>query len=220
MSDRYSAAHTSLRTAGIMVVFTLAFTAMMSQTYRMTRPAIEASAQDEKMRLIDDVLPRGSYDNALLDDFVAVGPTPQLGLEAGGHVYRARRDGTPAALVFEAVARDGYGGKIQLVVAVSADGRLGGVRVTGHKETPGLGDYIDPKKDRNKSQPWIGQFAGVSLADVAPDPWKVRRDGGRFAYRVGATISARAVTNAAGRAVEYATENRDALFAAPAGSRI
>lgn len=220
MSEHNGVAAISVRTAGIMVVFTIVFTAMMSQTYRVTRPAIEASAQEGKMRLINEVLPPGSYDNVLLDDFVTLGPTPELGLERGGRIYRARLDGAPAALLFEATARDGYAGRIELVVAVREDGRLGGVRVTSHKETPGLGDYIDPKKDRSKGQPWIAQFAGVSFADVAPDAWKVQRDGGRFAYRSGATISARAVTNAAGRVLEYALAHRDALFAAPSGGRI
>jgi len=220
VSDRYSASHTSLRTAGIMVAFTLVFTAMMAQTYRATRPAIEASAQQGKMRLINEVLPPAGYDNALLDDYVGLGPTPQLGLDQGGRIYRARRGGAPAALVLEAVAPDGYAGRIQLIVAVGADDRLAGVRVTGHRETPGLGDYIDPKKDRNKTRPWIAQFTGVSLADVAPARWKVRRDGGDFAYRTGATISARAVTNATGRALEFVAAHRDALFSAPAGSRL
>ena len=32
-----------------------------------------------------------------------------------------------------------------------------------HKETPGLGDYIEPKKDKNKERPWITQFDGLSL---------------------------------------------------------
>ena len=220
MSNRYGAVRTSLRTAGIMVLFTIAFTAMMSQTYRVTQPAIEASAQAEKMRLISEILPSGSYDNNLLDDFVTVGPTPALGLAQGGRIYRARLNGAPSALVLEATAPDGYAGKIHLVLAVKADGRLGGVRVTGHRETPGLGNYIDPEKDRDKAHPWIGQFAGRSLDDVSAGQWKVKRDGGAFAYRSGATISARAVTNATGRALEYASDNRDALFAAPAGSRI
>jgi electron transport complex protein RnfG len=35
----------------------------------------------------------------------------------------------------------------------------------------------------------------------------------------GATISARAVTNASGRALAWAVERRDALFALPANSR-
>ena len=220
MTQPISAAHTSLRTAGIMVLFTVTFTTVMSATYDITRPTIDASAQEGKLRLISEVLAPASYDNALLEDFIIIGPTPQLGLDEGGRIYRARRAGEPAALVLEAVAPDGYSGRIQLVVAVNADGRLSGVRVVGHKETPGLGDYIDPRKDRNKTQPWIGQFAGLSLGDVAAEKWTVKRDGGAFAYRSGATISARAVSRATGRVLEYATGHRDALFAAQAGSRI
>ena len=68
MSSRYTAARTSLRTASILTIFTLAFTALMAVTYSATRPAIEASAIEEKMRLINEVLPATSYDNVLLDD--------------------------------------------------------------------------------------------------------------------------------------------------------
>lgn len=220
MSAHYTAARTSLRTSAIMVLFTVAFTAVMSATYEVTRPAIEASAQEGKMRLINEVLPPGSYDNALLEDFVAIGPVPELGLEEEGRIYRARRNGEPSALVLEAVAPDGYAGRIQLVIALGADGRVSGVRVTGHRETPGLGDYIDPNKDRNKAQPWIGQFSGVAFADLGVERWKVKRDGGSFAYRIGATISARAVTGATARALDYATRNRDTLYSAPTGARI
>lgn len=218
MSGRYTAARTSARTAAIMLVFSLLFTAAMGFTYQLTRPAIEASELEEKMRLINEVLPAGSYDNALLEDVVKLGPTPALGLDNGGVAYRARKAGEPVALVLEAVAHDGYAGNIDLVLAVTTDGRISGVRVTRHKETPGLGDYIDPKKDRNKERPWIGQFAGIAFAQVDPAVWKVKRDGGVFDARTGATISARAVTNATGRALGFAVARRDDLFAAAPGS--
>jgi Na+-translocating ferredoxin:NAD+ oxidoreductase subunit G len=220
MSARYTAARTSLRTAAIMLVFSLLFTAAMAFTYQLTRPAIEASQLEEKMRLINEVLPAGSYDNALIEDVVRLGPTPELGLPRGGAVYRARRAGEPVALVLEAEAPDGYAGRIQLVMAVDTARRISGVRVTSHKETPGLGDYIDPAKDRNKERPWIGQFAGIAHEQVDPAVWKVKRDGGVFDARTGATISARAVTNATGRALGYAVAQRDALFAADAGSTL
>ncbi|BAL24112.1 RnfABCDGE type electron transport complex subunit G [Azoarcus sp. KH32C] len=220
MSERYTAGRTSARTASILVLFTIAFTAPMAATYNATRPAIEASAQEGKMRLINEVLPPSTYDNALLDDYVTLGPTPQLGLDQGGRVYRARRGGAPAALVLETIATDGYAGRIQLVVAVAAEGTLSGVRVVTHKETPGLGDYIDPRKDRSKDKPWIGQFAGLSLDGVGPEKWSLGKDGGAFAYRVGATISARAVTNATRRALEFARTHRDALFAAQPGATL
>ena len=217
--QRYTAVRTSLRTAGIMVLFTTAFTALMAATYGATRPLIRASEEEARMRLINEVLTPGSYDNALLDDSIMVGQTPLLGLDSGGRIYRARRAGEPSALVIEAVAPDGYAGRIQLVVAVGADGRLTGVRVVGHKETPGLGDYIDPRKDRNKDKPWIAQFVGASLDPEHAAQWKVKRDGGAFDYRVGATISARAVTEATGRVLQYVRDNREALFAAERGTR-
>jgi electron transport complex protein RnfG len=47
----------------------------------------------------------------------------------------------------------------------------------------------------------------------------VKKDGGRFDQMSGATISARAVTNASGRALAWAAENRDRLFALPANAR-
>jgi electron transport complex protein RnfG len=217
VSARYSAARTALRTGAIMVVFTLVFTALMAATWRITQPAIEASVQEAQMRLIDEVLPPGSYDNDLLADVVRFGPAPRIGMDEGGRVWRARRAGEPVALVIEGAATDGYAGRIALVVAVNTNGLLSGVRVTQHKETPGLGDYIDPKKDRRKDLPWVGQFAIATWKDVNTTEWTVRKDGGTFGYRTGATISARAVVRAAGRSTAFAVEHMDALFAAPAG---
>lgn len=219
-SARYSAVRTSLRTAAIMIVFTLLFTAVMAFTYDTTRHAIEASAQEEQMRLINEVLPMERYDNLLLDDAIAIGSAAALGADGSKRVWRARKGGVPVALVLEATASDGYGGRIELIVAVAADGSVGGVRVTAHKETPGLGDYIDPKKDRNKIKPWVGQFNDISWSQVDAAQWTVRKDGGAFDYRTGATISARAVTRAVGRAVGYAVEHGDALYAAAAGTSL
>lgn len=174
--------------------------------------------QEEQMRLINEILPPGSYDNELLEDVLRVGPTPELGLDRGGRVWRARKNGAPVALILEAVAPDGYAGRMELVVGVGSHGMLSGVRVTAHKETPGLGDYVDPAKDRNKTMPWIGQFAIASWKDTDPAGWSVKKDGGSFGYRTGATISARAVVGAVGRATAFAVEHQAALFAAPAGS--
>ncbi|ANQ84605.1 putative electron transport complex protein RnfG [Azoarcus olearius] len=213
---RYGAARTSLRTSAIMLVFTVVFTALMAFTYNATRPAIEASVQQAQLALVGEILPPGSYDNALLDDVLRPGAAAALGFD-DARVWRARRGGEPVALVVEAEAPDGYAGRIGLIVAVAADGRLLGARVTRHKETPGLGDYVELAKDRNKHAPWIAQFAGLDAASLPLERWTVRKDGGAFDYRAGATISARAVSRAVGRAVDYVQHNRDALFAAQGG---
>ncbi|WP_374242554.1 RnfABCDGE type electron transport complex subunit G [Zoogloea sp.] len=207
----------SARTGSVMVAFTIVFTALMAFTYGATKNQIEASATEEKMKLISEVLPPSSYDNTLLDDYVELGPTPELGLAEGGRVYRARRAGQPAALLLETSAPDGYSGRIDLIVAVRADGGVSGVRAVTHRETPGLGDYIDPRKDKDKKAPWILQFTGFDAGRLPM--LKVRKDGGEIAYHTGATISARAVTNAVARAARYAADNQNRLFAAASGSR-
>ena len=208
----------SARTGGVMVAFTIVFTALMAFTYGATKDQIDASAAEEKMKLISEVLPPASYDNLLLDDYAALGPTRELGLDNGGRVYRARQAGQPAALILETTAPDGYSGRIDLIVAVRADGSVSGVRAVTQRETPGLGDYIDPKKDKDKKSPWITQFTGLEAARLPQ--CKVKKDGGDIAYHTGATISARAVTNAVARAARYAADNQNRLFAAPSGSSL
>ena len=208
-----SAPGMALRTAAILFVFVILFTGLLSAAYLWTKPAIEASAAEEKMKLVDEVLPRAEYDNALLSDTLTLPPTPQLGLDEPSTLYRARKGGKPVALVFEAVAPDGYAGKIRLLIALRADGTVAGVRVTQHKETPGLGDYIEVRKDKNKARPWITQFADMSLAQVADSEWKLKKDGGRIDYYAGATVTPRAVSKAVLKAVKWATAHRDQIFA-------
>jgi Na+-translocating ferredoxin:NAD+ oxidoreductase subunit G len=208
----------SLRTATILLVFTLTFTALMAEVYQITKPVLEASAVDAKRRMIAEVLPADSYDNDLLADAIDLPATPALGLAEPTRIYRARLNGKPAALVFEAAALDGYSGEIRLILAVRADGRLAALRVTQHKETPGLGDYIDPKKDKNKSEPWISQFDNRDFTSTPREKWRVKKDGGAFDQHVGATISARAVTKAAGRAMEWSLDRGYRLYDLPTGA--
>ena len=212
-----SAAGMAVRTAVILLIFVVAFTSLLAAAFLWTRPAIEAAAAEEKMKLIGEVLPRELYDNDVLKDSRQLAPSAVLGLDEASTAYLARKGGEVTALVFEAVAPDGYSGKIRLLLGVSADGTLLGVRVIQHKETPGLGDYIEPKKDRNKERPWIRQFDGLSLAAVADRDWRVRKDGGRFDSVAGATVTPRAVIKAVHKALQYVAENHRQLFASSQG---
>ena len=205
----------AVRTAVILFAFVVVFTALLAAAYTFTLPAIEAAAAEEKVKLIDEVLPRSAYDNDLLKDTLTLGPAPELGLEAASTAYRARRGAQTVALVFEAIAPDGYAGKIRLLIALAPDGTLHGVRVVQHKETPGLGDYIEPKKDKNKARPWITQFDGLQPASSEAHDWQVKKDGGRFDAVAGATVTPRAVVKAVRKAALYVEAHRATLFAAP-----
>jgi electron transport complex protein RnfG len=209
----FTAQGMAVRTAAILFVFVIIFTGLLSAAYLWTKPAIEASAVEEKMKLIDEVLPRAEYDNALLQEAISLPPTPELGLTETSSVFVARKAGQPVGVIFEAVAPDGYAGKIRLLVAIRADGQVAGVRVVQHKETPGLGDYIEVKKDKNKVRPWITQFTGKTLTGAVDKDWKVKKDGGRIDHYAGATVTPRAVSKAVLKAAQWATANRDRLFA-------
>jgi len=118
-------------------------------------------------------------------------------------------DGTrPLAVVFASVAPDGYNAPIELLIGITvATGRISGVRVIDHRETPGLGDLIELRKSS-----WILQFDGTSLEDPPDSGWAVRQEGGRFDALTGATVTPRAVIGAIHGTLLYFQTNRDELL--------
>jgi Na+-translocating ferredoxin:NAD+ oxidoreductase subunit G len=153
-----AAGRNALRTGTILFAFALVATALLVFTFIRTQPTIERSQQAEKLALLGQVLPHALYDNDLLASVISVPPDELLGTRQPSSIWIARRGEQITAVALEAIAPDGYSGNIHLVVGIDVDGTVTGVRVTAHRETPGLGDYIV----RSKS-PWIEQFVGKSL---------------------------------------------------------
>ena len=203
----------ALRTGAILFLFAVIGTAMMAYTFRKTNPIIEKSAQAEKLALINQVLPAQLYDNDLIASARELPANDLLGTRKPSAMWLASKGGQPSGVVLEAVAPEGYSGDIDLLIGISADGVVTGVRVTQHKETPGLGDYIELAKS-----PWILQFAGKSYSDDNASNWKVKKDGGEFDSRAGATITPRAIVKAVREALKYFQLHRAALLQAPAAA--
>lgn len=199
------------RTAIVMMLFALVFTAGMAFIHQVTEADIEKSEAEMRLALFREILPQNLYDNALLQDVIEVAPDPLLGNTLPTQVIRARLNHQPSALILEAIAHDGYSGDIKLLIAVKADGSVSGVRVLAHKETPGLGDYIEVVRSR-----WITQFDGKAQSSDHAADWAVKKDGGQFDYMVGATITPRAVVKAVHHALQYVETHRDQLFQSPA----
>lgn len=191
-----------------MIAFTVVGTAILAYMHDLTKAPIAESEAQARMALFRQIVPDTMHDNDLLQDVIEIGPDAALGNRTTSHVYRARLAGKPAAVILEAIAPDGYSGDIKLLVAIHADGTIAGVRVLTHKETPGLGDYIDIARSA-----WIRQFDQQSLTLTPPEKWKVKKDGGQFDYITGATITPRAVVNAVHRVLEYYAIHRESLFA-------
>ena len=199
----------TLRTASNLLFFTVIGTAILAYTFELTHERIAQSEDAAKLKLMSQVAPPALYDNDLIKDTLILPASQQLGTANDTVAYRGRLKGQPSVVVIEAIAPDGYSGKINLIVAINYDGVISGVRVIAHKETPGLGDYIDIAKNK-----WINLFAGATHQRYGEDDWKVKKDGGQIDYMAGATITPRAVAKAVHNALHYFEENKNQLFAA------
>lgn len=171
---------------------------------RATGPAIAAAEARDLQQSLAQVLP-GKFDNDLLKDSLVVpGPEGEL------TVYRARRAGRVEAVVFQVVG-PGYAGRIVCLMGVDKQGRILGVRVMKHAETPGLGDKIEPAKSA-----WIHAFEGKYLGDPPAERFAVKKDGGVFDQFAGATITPRGVVKAVKGGLEFFATQRARLLDEPA----
>ncbi|ROL72432.1 electron transporter RnfG [Pseudomonas chlororaphis] len=176
--------------------------------HQATAPRIAAEQRALEARHLLDVLPAGSYDNQPLDQplpFTA--QTLKHSNLIGG--YRATRNGQPSAVLLLSRVT-GYGGPIELLIAIDAQGRLLGSKALKQSETPGLGGRLTEQPN-----PWLQGFIGRSRAEPGDNGWALKKDSGQFDQIAGATITSRAVINALHDALGYFDEHRPQLLGGP-----
>ncbi|ARS49895.1 electron transport complex subunit RsxG [Ectopseudomonas mendocina] len=188
---------------GLFAIGTVGSVALLQQG---TATRIAAAEREAQVRALAEILPAGSYDNHLLDNRIELN-APELGHRSPQSAYLALKGDQPSALILPVTAPDGYSGAIHLLVGIFADGRLAGVRVLGHRETPGLGDKIELAKSD-----WVRSFEGKSLNNPGEDGWAVKKDRGEFDQFAGATITPRAVVKAVHGALRYFDKHRAQLL--------
>jgi len=201
-----------LTSAVLLGLFALIGTGIVALLHEGTGDKIAENQRLATLRNLNAIVPHERYDNELLTDIRQVHDDAL----AGGQpvtVYRAFLHGEPVAAVFATVAPEGYSGPIRLLVGVNADGSVAGVRVTAHRETPGLGDAIEASRSD-----WILGFDGRSLEDPPFERWAVARDDGAFDQFTGATISPRAVVRAVREVLLYFAAHGDDIFPPPAAT--
>ncbi len=172
----------------------------------MTEKRIAENERQALLNSLNQVIDASQYDNALEEDSISVNANT-LNRDEASIVYRARKNNKAVAAIMTVTAPDGYNGKIKMLVAVNTNGKVAGVRVVAHKETPGLGDKIDVSRDN-----WINSFSGKSLQQPNINLWTVKKDGGEFDSFSGATITPRAVVKAVKNSLQYFENNQDLLF--------
>ncbi|WP_225088068.1 electron transport complex subunit RsxG [Pectobacterium colocasium] len=181
-------------TLALFAAFTTAVTAVVNM---LTEPTISHQAMLQQKMLLDQVVPAELYNSDIQKECYVV-TNPALGSSAPHRVFIARQNGEPVAAALESTAPDGYSGAIRLLVGADFHGKVLGVRVTEHHETPGLGDKIEVR-----ISDWITRFSGQTVEGEQDARWAVKKEGGMFDQFTGATITPRAVINSVKRSALY-----------------
>ncbi len=198
------------RSAILLGLFALVGTGIVALIFTETKEPIAEAERAFMLRSLHAVINPEMHDNDIFNDMITVTDPERLGTKNPVPVFRARKNGQPVAMAIILIAPEGYVGPIKLLVGITVDGTILGVRVINHRETPGLGDGIEAKRSN-----WILGFDGHSLSDPDSKAWAVRRDGGQFDQFTGATITPRAVVKAVHNALKFYALNHDRLFKEP-----
>ncbi len=188
----------SLRLALICAVASL----LLSQVAAFTAEPIARAMHRAKMEAVEAVLP--TFDNAPDADRVDLGEPESL-----TEYYRGFAGEALSGVAFKAVTYQGYSGEIELMMGVDDTGKVSGVRILKHAETPGLGaKYADPEV-------LDAFYAGRGLADT---DWRVGKDGGDLDAVTGATVTGRALGQAIDEGLKAFEGNRPEVTSAPRGA--
>lgn len=160
-----------LRLAGTLFAICLVVALLLGATNSATAPIIEKMQREKTAAAMAQVLPAESYEPV---------DTSAENVKA---LYRAMDGGAQAGYVAQ-VAANGFGGAIEMVVGVDMDGRVTGVTVTSHGETPNVGSKVVD------SQGVLDRFIGMSGAG---GEITVNSGPNRFDGVSGATVSSKGV---------------------------
>jgi len=194
--------------SGVTLAVIAAFcTALVAGTWQLTAERIENNKKEWLERSLTPALAGLFFDSPVTESMISIAPPHDLPGTETAIIYRVYAGTEPVAALFVVSARDGYAGPIRLLVGISMDGTITGIRVLEHRETPGLGDRVETTKSD-----WVLQFDGHSLQDPEPGEWAIKGDGGQFDQLTGASVTPRAIIKAIKHTLTYFESNRDAVF--------
>lgn len=171
-------------------------TAALAFTDAATKDTIAARAALDAENARKEVLTSARQFEKIPDIEAMVAQDPDL--VPVKEAYKGLNGTETAGYVF-LLANKGYGGDIAITVGIDRQGKVAGVKIGEHKETPGLGTKASEK-------PFLSQ-----LIDITPkEPLVVVKGGKAKPEQIdaisGATITSRAVVGAVQAAIDMAAQ--------------
>lgn len=157
---------------------------LLAFTYNGTKGKIEEAYRQEMIKALNVVLPK--HDNK---------PDQEKTIIEDKDIYIAKQSGEIVGFAIKSTSSKGYSGNIDILVGIDKSGKVSGIEILKHAETPGLGSKIENEDFKNK-------FKGLGKSDKI----MVKKDGGLIDQFSGATISPRAVCEAVTNAIKFIDE--------------
>ena len=206
-----STARSVINTGVTLAIIAAICTALVAATYHVTVDRIAANEKALLEKSLQPAIAGIFYDGSVSESRLIITPPHDLPGSGAAIIYRVYAENRPVAALFVVTARDGFAGPIRILLGVDASGLVTGVRILQHRETPGLGDKIEPTRSD-----WVFQFDGRSMGDPLATGWAIRGDGGDFDQLTGASITSRSVVTAVRNTLIYFDAHRDEIFTLPA----
>lgn len=174
-----------IKPAAVLLIICIIAAGLLGYVNMITTAPIEEQEALAKQESMTAVLPDASSfgDEVEVEEGNITSVTPALDADGNEMGYAV------------AITTKGFSAGLKLMYGVDTEGSITGLSVVDcSNETPGLGA-------NSANESFYGQFAGKG-GNVA-----VTKDGGEIEALTGATITSRAVANAATEAIDYVTEN-------------
>ena len=149
----------------------------LAQVNELTNLPIKQAEARAQREAVEAVLPSFAR---LVADTLRTGQEDQA-------IYFTGQDSTgTVGIAFTSSTDLGYSGQIDVMVGLDTAGKVNGVRILRHAETPGLG----------------ANYAAPDVLDTfykgksSTDNWQVTKDGGQIDAITGATVTGRAICDA------------------------
>lgn len=172
--------------------------------HKMTCSKIIHQKEKEKTKILEDIIPYDIYHTFKKQSYQI--KNKLLGDYKTHNLWLFFKNTKPKVAIVETTAPDGYSGSIYMLVAAYLNGKIIGVRVLSHRETPGIGDKIELSISN-----WISKFTGMYVSSLEDKNFRLKKYGGKIEQFTGATITPQSVTNSVKRTVVF-IKNIPAIF--------
>jgi len=183
----------------ILFIICLIVTAALAFTFNITKDTIAAraslDAENARKEVLVDAESFRQLEDAQIESIVKNNPKTQIVKE----VFEGIKAEKIIGYVFS-VTNKGYGGEIDVIVGIDTTGKVIGVKVGDHSETPGLGT-------KATDQSFLSQLAGITPKEALKVVKVKGSDKDEDITAVsGATTSSKAIVGATQAALDFYRE--------------